>query len=789
MFRLANIIEKIRYVICLSVISLMVFAQVAYASNTTLDKGEREPNLKPHPLRILILTSNHNNVLAHNVALWERGEELIPGALLASEEINNHPDILNGFIVEPVNIVVPNCNIESGIVEVVREIIKEKNKVVAVAGLFCNRLTEALSPVIGHRGIDLIQLSGSTALKAEKRSSDYPHLYSMLPSIQMHIGAILDLMQALDWTRIGLLNSISSYDNYYMKAAEAFDALKNRRNRSIEILFHAEVGGYGNSNTSVAIDYLIQKLMSSKVRIIVAFVTPRAAFQLVCAAYRNQLTWPNYAWIFTDINLEDILPVARCDQETMMEAIEKVIVIRHQIEPERADTFLVSNISYSDYIQTVLNYSTTFNPFANVLHDSIWAIALAMNKSIEKLNSRNLSLRDYGPGNSEITKIIETNLIQTSFSGAMGKFIFDGTLPIRRVRGSVQILQARNGSSVIIQRVCENDSNSSTFNLSMLGEEIPIDEIPRVYQTLPITVTVTFTVAIALCLLFLITVFGLFVFYRNQAEVKATSMALSLCIILGCFFLLFSALSHSVGSGVVIRQESQRNSLCIIDISFSSVGLDLILATILAKTLRIVHIFSHYGRTGRGWSDRVLLVMILLITTGKLCILVLWNVSDPYRIVDNDEFQGQSSDSYYLVVQQCYSEKTGVWLVIILSYTGLLGVVLTILAYKSRKIKRENFKDTKKINGLIVCILVACCISTSLWGIFRIAEMPQGSKIIGGIGYTVLPMLCLVFLFLPKILPAIRRRTQKLKPTSSVTTNQCRSVSKFSSEYPCSTLL
>ena len=779
-------------VIYLSVIlcTVSLFPQLAFASNTTGDEGEQESSLKPHPLRILIVTSNHVDVLSQNVALWERGEELVPGALLASEEINNHPDVLSGFIIEPVNIIVPNCSIESGILEVVTEIIKEKSRVVAVAGLFCNRLTEALSPLIGHRGIDLIQLSGSTALRAEKTSSDYPHLYSMLPSIEMHIGAILDLMQTLDWTKIGLLKSISNYDNYYMKAAEAFYTLKNERNRSIEILFHAEVGGYGNNDMSAAIDYLIQKVISSRVRIVVAFVTPHAAFELVCAAFRNHLTWPNYGWIFTDINTDDIIPVARCDQEMMRDAIEKVIVIRHQIEPENDDTLLVSNISYSVYTQRILNGSrcAAFNPFSNILHDSVWAMALAMNHSIGELTSRNISLRDYGPGNSEITKVIEASLIQTSFSGAVGKFIFDGTLPVTHVGGSVQIVQVRNGSSIVLRRVGANEYNTSIFNLSMLGEEIPSDEIARVYQTLPIAVTVTLTVAIALCLLFMIAVFGLFVFYRNQAEVKATSRALSLCIFLGCFLLLFSALAHSAGSGVMIIQESQRNSLCIIDISLCSLGLDLILATILAKTLRIVHIFSHYGKTGRGWSDRVLLIMILLITTGKLCMLVLWNVTDPYRIVDYDEFiRGHRSDSYYLVVQHCYSKNTGLWLAIIFTYTGLLGLVLAILAYKSRKIKRGNFKDTKKINGLIVCLLMAGCIFISLWGIFRIVEMPQGSKVVGGIGYTVLPMLCLLFLFLPKILPAIRRHAQMLKQNYLVTRNQSPSMSTASSKFTCST--
>ena len=66
------------------------------------------------------------------------------------------------------------------------------------------------------------------------------------------------------------------------------------------------------------------------------------------------------------------------------------------------ETLLPSGLNYSAYYEaylqelekssTELNVSLQSNPYANVLYDSIWAVALTINRSLSVLNERNLSL-------------------------------------------------------------------------------------------------------------------------------------------------------------------------------------------------------------------------------------------------------------------------------------------------------------------------------------------------------------------------------------------------------------
>ena len=308
-----------------------------------------------------------------------------------------------------------------------------------------------------------------------------------------------------------------------------------------------------------------------------------------------------------------------------------------------------------------------------------------------------------------------------------------------------------------------NTSNqSSNFNLTKLGSAVPTDLIPRRYSVLHVAAATVLISHECFCTLLVTIVLAVFIFYRNQPEVKATSRYLSICIFIGCYLLLFGATTHTVTSSLVSDQENTRRSICIIQISSTSVGLDLILSTAIAKTLRIAYIFSHMSKLGMGWSDRMLLCLIILITSGKICLLCLWYGLDPYLLLDREVYIGKKG--YYKVTQYCHSQEVGVWLSVVIAYSALLCICLVVLAYKTRKIKRPNFKDTKKLNALTTGVIVTSIMGTAMWGILRLAGLSQGSKIVAALGYTVIPLLCQAFLFLPKIYTPFKRHIKILRP-------------------------
>ena len=303
----------------------------------------------------------------------------------------------------------------------------------------------------------------------------------------------------------------------------------------------------------------------------------------------------------------------------------------------------------------------------------------------------------------------------------------------------------------------------SNFNFTKLSSDIPTDVIPRTYSTLHVAAATVLILYECLCTLFVTIVLIAFIVYHNQPEVKATSRYLSVCIFIGCYLFLFGAAMHTITSYMVIGVESSRRSICIIQISTTSIGLDVILATTIAKTLRIAYIFSHMGKVGVAWSDKVLLSLILLITFGKICLLLLWYVLDPYLLLDKVVYIGESG--YYKVTQYCHSQEVSVWLSLTVVYSTVLCICLVVLAYKTRKIKRSNFKDTKKLNALITGVITTSVIGTALWGVLRLAGLFQASKVVGSLGYTVIPVLCQVLLFLPKLYPPFMRHIKMMRPS------------------------
>ena len=112
------------------------------------------------------------------------------------------------------------------------------------------------------------------------------------------------------------------------------------------------------------------------------------------------------------------------------------------------------------------------------------------------------------------------------------------------------------------------------------------------------------------------------------------------------------------------------------------------------KLLRVWKIFTFIGKTGKVWTDKVMLLFSGAILLIKVLILTLWAILDTLNTIDK---VFTNSDGNTVLVRQCQSNNTILWGFLVFGYSGVLGTCLIIVAIKTRKIKRKNFKDTKKI--------------------------------------------------------------------------------------------
>jgi hypothetical protein len=82
---------------------------------------------------------------------------------------------------------------------------------------------------------------------------------------------------------------------------------------------------------------------------------------------------------------------------------------------------------------------------------------------------------------------------------------------------------------------------------------------------------------------------------------------------------------------------------------------------------------------------------------------------------------------------------------------------MVLLAILTRKIKRDDYKDSKKINLLVGALFLDVYTFAPLWFILRGLAAPLLSWLVYNIGTLIAAVLCQVLLLLPKTVPLVIR--------------------------------
>ena len=156
----------------------------------------------------------------------------------------------------------------------------------------------------------------------------------------------------------------------------------------------------------------------------------------------------------------------------------------------------------------------------------------------------------------------------------------------------------------------------------------------------------------------------LFIYYRKQPAVKATSSTVSLCMFIGCYLLLTSSFFQVITSGTSIygSKQSLRTFVCMFDISITNMGIDMVFATMIAKTLRIYFIFNTFGKVSKVCSDQGLFILISSILSVKIIVLIIWASFDAHRVIDVQQLVSNTVPLFIRVVQSCWSMHHGLWI-------------------------------------------------------------------------------------------------------------------------------
>ena len=611
-------------------------------------------------------------------ASWERGEEILPGALAAIEEAKFDSPSLNLTLVVANSGPVTryNCPYSGNVLEVIVNLTQQRrvSDIIGIAGiLHPNTLT-----ILNRFQLPTVSLI---------HLNDVPHysnVHYLTVSISTLTNAILAFLKEMRPKKIGI---ITENKQPYLTISNQV-----RGKANITLPLYTQIVNEHHQSFSALVD----RVTASNIHVILLSVGPSTAIPILCEASIRGLTWPKYAWILHSYQLEDLL-----------QSSESMIKQECSLQKSLKGIFI---FQLTKEVGKLLNGSAGFNPYADILYDSVRAVISSINVPRRSFTYLNETFRSH----SDASKIFIYHNMNDTVSPRLIA-IYDG-----------------------ISHTLANVSD-----IAFIDHDLPVVYKPRtstLYLLLP-----------SLCFILNTTLLVLFLYFRNEPNIKSTSVSLSLLIFIGCYFLVGYTFC-------LILYEVYRFDLCMVSVWFSGTGLSipLILATILIKMLRVYRIFKAFKilKQNAYTSDSALLVYTILLLLSNIVLLILWTAIDPYRRINNVI----EHTNFITIEIHCYCKSKFIWFALQFCYFFLLSTTVIVVAVKSRKIRYVHFKDTKKVNLFIFLLFILVICTFSYWNVLASSGFYLASVVSLYAGHMLIAFLCQIILFIPKIWPSIIKK-------------------------------
>ena len=631
--------------------------------------------VKSEPILIIALPqSDHTEVSAS----WERGEEILPGALAAIDEAkNSFPSFnLTLYVSTSANsnaVTRQDYPYSGNVLELIANLAwKERlSDIIGIAGVFHPNVLAIFSR-IQLRTASLIHFDQASL------SSSVHYLTASVSTLTDSIIAFLNIIHPKK------IEIITETENMYYLMISHQLCTKANTISNIQISIVAVIRRWPLLS-------IIDRILNFNIHVIILSTSPSTAVSLLCEAYKQGLTWPKYAWILHSYRLDDLLQSSVSDKRCMQN-VQEIL--------EGAFIFQLTR----EEINFNNRSSGRFNPYASLLHDSVWNL-------ISSVDNRS---------NSHSSEVISSSPVHNSSKVYL----------YHNLNSTARLIDIYDGTSSTLTNVSE--TIFTDYDLPIVNKSAIL--FPYL---LPLPI---------LCFIFNTILLFLYVLFHNEPSIKSTSVSISMLILIGCYIL--------IGYSILIPVYQFDTCMTLGWLSGIGLSIPLILATILVKMLRVYRIFTAYKilKQSTSLSDVALLVYTILILSPNIILLILWTAINPAYIVEKFiEHPG-----YIENVITCHNgDYELTWFAPLFAYHILLSAAVVIIAIKSRNIRLARFKDTKKVNILIFLLFIVGYYTFSYWKILLDVE---SSYIILYAGHMLMAFLCQIILFVPKIWPAIQKK-------------------------------
>ena len=668
---------------------------------------------------------------------WQESEEILASAHQALQDLNQQ---CFPFRLSVTQLRTDCRQAQVSLMEMVRELTTPDRTTVAVAGVFCRAILDKLLGITKHQRLGVVRIALNPFLpETNKELQNY--YYQVFPSSLGYAELLAQFMQHVGWTHVAVV-TLGDGTSFYFKMAE----------QVVAILTHRGIKAVKVTSTD-SMEQTVRTVHATGLIQVYVLLPPAETVGLICGAYDYGLRWPAYGWLVPDISLEEVSSAAINSEHCDPQATKGIVSFQTAKTSTESVSTPNTNTCSSNQLSTRQKRSQVAvdNIYARAMYDWVQTIYLATNNTFPKIRQY---LETYSPtegththlskltAQRRISELVGNTLKNNSFSG---NTIFHSITTYQILNSSLHKLSVYNshGNVTLFE-------NSSTFSL-------PTETLKRVYRVLPGHVDTILTTGLAACVLFILVNMCLYVYYRKAPEMKASSVGISMMIYISCYVICAGCALDLKTSTYIVTH----NWVCTGILWAIHPWNDLILATLLVQIGRIYHIFSQFRRITKLATDRNLLVVIFLIVLGKILILSLWTALDRFVIVDVEVYHPEGKPPYYEVIQECHSDHFIIWISVTIVYSGILIAFVAFVSYKTRKVHRKDFKNTKKVNVSLSVVVITMAVLLPLWWVFRSLENSVMSRVTIVSLYLTIPMTCQACLFCPKTLPPLQRSVSR----------------------------
>ena len=712
-------------------------------------------------LRLLVLSPYPSEQFPSSVVGWIGGPALYPAAQLAADMINNRTDILPLHTIQLINADSGCALAYRATVTFVRErenAKRNRKPFVGIVGPACTPAAMEIGGITLAKYADVASITIATGLlpgTANYTNNMFKLHSSAIPSAE----AMFHLLEHARWTSVAALVDFSHWllPRIYSYFGEF---VANSSNVSVELLnFHSHFSSIRN-----------------KYNVILVFAGTQQSRETLCIARNIGFTFPNYQWIFVDVQMERLLDdtqathnreVYDCSMQDMREAADQAIIINPKPTPENKESLHThSGLTYKEFFTAYQKYYSRHLIEESISHeevpigsenwavgyfDSVWAFALAFDKGLQEVE---------GTLNSLPTSTIHKHLLALNFSGLTGNIHFH--------RETLEVLQ-----EMAIYQLDKEKPSPRKIGIFYKGSLQLFNDatfVPPIKKELIVVSTVAAAIFFSSGILIFAVIAGVHLIYikfQHYQSIRAKSPHFVHIIFSGCYLFVLAALLDTVKTANWTEYSDIESAefmicigtLCNVIYWCLTLSTTLIFGTMFVLSWRIYRIFSHFLHPGKMISDPVLAGMVGLLVMIHVTLLTAWSYHDPLLV--NLELADEGIMAGVLPFHQhCSSKHIFVWHLLQMLNLAIIILVLVLSILNRHVPKKDYMNNTKSYTATVYIMSFINGICLPVYFTFDHSSNTNMSYVFFQTLTLGSPLSALLLLFLPPLIPLFKPKAK-----------------------------